>query len=230
MPLPAPQLDDRTFQDILDEARRLIPQILPGVDRPQPLRPGDHPPGAVRLDDRPAPLPPQPRPGAQLRQVPRPDRPAPPPGPRGDGGHRLPPHRPAGAGCSHPRRDGSGDGAHGDAGGGGLRHRPRPGDPQAPPAAHPGRTGRNALQRLPAGPGRPATGPGRLQRRPPGGRRPAAGVRPGPQRPYPGHHPGLPHRGHRGRPQRPAPGLGGLGRPGGALGGGAPGTGRHRGT
>src|ERR1043165_8096507 len=29
MPLPAPNLDDRTFQDILDEARRLIPQYCP---------------------------------------------------------------------------------------------------------------------------------------------------------------------------------------------------------
>src|SRR4051795_3431970 len=29
MPLPAPNLDDRTFQDILDEARRRIPQYCP---------------------------------------------------------------------------------------------------------------------------------------------------------------------------------------------------------
>ncbi|MGH2368006.1 MAG: putative baseplate assembly protein, partial [Chloroflexota bacterium] len=29
MPLPAPNLDDRTFQDILDEARRLIPRYCP---------------------------------------------------------------------------------------------------------------------------------------------------------------------------------------------------------
>src|SRR6266849_5966721 len=29
MPLPTPNLDDRTFQDILDEARRRIPQYCP---------------------------------------------------------------------------------------------------------------------------------------------------------------------------------------------------------
>ena len=29
MPLPAPNLDDRRFQDILDEARRLIPRYCP---------------------------------------------------------------------------------------------------------------------------------------------------------------------------------------------------------
>ena len=29
MPLPAPDLDDRRFQDIVDEAKRLIPQYCP---------------------------------------------------------------------------------------------------------------------------------------------------------------------------------------------------------
>src|SRR3954463_6565506 len=29
MPLPAPNLDDRTFQDIVDEAKRLIPRYTP---------------------------------------------------------------------------------------------------------------------------------------------------------------------------------------------------------
>src|SRR5918911_5458266 len=29
MPLPTPNLDDRSFQDILDEARRLIPRYCP---------------------------------------------------------------------------------------------------------------------------------------------------------------------------------------------------------
>jgi len=29
MPLPTPNLDDRRFQDILDEARRLIPRYCP---------------------------------------------------------------------------------------------------------------------------------------------------------------------------------------------------------
>ena len=29
MPLPTPALDDRTFQDIVDEAKRLIPRYCP---------------------------------------------------------------------------------------------------------------------------------------------------------------------------------------------------------
>ena len=29
MPLPAPELDDRKFQDIVDEAKRLIPRFCP---------------------------------------------------------------------------------------------------------------------------------------------------------------------------------------------------------
>src|SRR3954454_11460404 len=29
MPLPSPELDDRKFQDIVDEAKRLIPQYCP---------------------------------------------------------------------------------------------------------------------------------------------------------------------------------------------------------
>ena len=50
------------------------PAALPGVDRPQRLRPGRHADRDVRLDDRPAALPAQPRARPQLRQVPRADR------------------------------------------------------------------------------------------------------------------------------------------------------------
>ena len=40
MTLPAPRLDDRAFQDLVDEAKRRIPTLAPGVDRPQRERPG----------------------------------------------------------------------------------------------------------------------------------------------------------------------------------------------
>ena len=52
MPLPDPQLDDRRFQDIVNEAKA-HPALLPGVDGPQPLRPGRHADRALRLDDGP---------------------------------------------------------------------------------------------------------------------------------------------------------------------------------
>ena len=56
---------------------------LPGVDRPQRVRPGRHADRDVRVHDRPAPVPAQPRPRPLVRQVPRADRdPAVP----GDGG------------------------------------------------------------------------------------------------------------------------------------------------
>ncbi len=37
MALPVPNLDDRRFQDLVDDAKRLGPAALPGVDRPQRL-------------------------------------------------------------------------------------------------------------------------------------------------------------------------------------------------
>ena len=70
MPAP-PNLDDRRFQDLVDDAKRLRPAALPRVDRPQRLRPGRHAHRDVRLHDRPAPLPAQPRARPQLREVPR---------------------------------------------------------------------------------------------------------------------------------------------------------------
>ena len=53
MALPVPNLDDRRFQDLVDEAKRLVQQKLPGVDRPQRVRPGRDADRAVRVDDRP---------------------------------------------------------------------------------------------------------------------------------------------------------------------------------
>ena len=60
MSLPVPNLDDRTFQDIVDEAKRLIPTLLPGVDEPQPDRSRRRAHRAVRVDDRDVAVPPQP--------------------------------------------------------------------------------------------------------------------------------------------------------------------------
>ena len=48
MSLPQVQLDDRRFQDLVNEARLRIAQQLPRVDRAQRLGPGDHADRAVR--------------------------------------------------------------------------------------------------------------------------------------------------------------------------------------
>ncbi len=66
MSLPVPNLDDRTFQDLVDEAKRLIPHVLPGVDQPQPDRPRRGADRAVRLDDRDVAVPAQPGAGHVL--------------------------------------------------------------------------------------------------------------------------------------------------------------------
>ena len=50
--LPAPNLDDRRFQDLVDDAKRLVAAALPGVDRPQRLRPGRHAHRGVRVHGR----------------------------------------------------------------------------------------------------------------------------------------------------------------------------------
>ena len=71
MALPVPNLDDRRFQDLVDDAKRLVQQRCPEWS--------DHnvsDPGVTLIElfawmtDQVA-LPPQPRPGPQLRQVPR---------------------------------------------------------------------------------------------------------------------------------------------------------------
>ena len=72
--LPAPNLDDRTFQDLVDDAKRLVQTALPRVDRPQRLRPRRDADRGVRPDGRPADLPAEPGARPALRQVPGADR------------------------------------------------------------------------------------------------------------------------------------------------------------
>ena len=74
VPLPAPNLDDRRFQDLVDDAKRLVQQRCPEWTDHNVSDPGVTLIETVRLDDRPAPLPAQPRARPQLRQVPRADR------------------------------------------------------------------------------------------------------------------------------------------------------------
>ena len=75
MPLPTPTLDDRRFQDIVDQAKKLIPLYCPDwTDHnvSDPWRDADRAPG---LDDRHAPVPGQPGTGQDVHRVPRDDRP-----------------------------------------------------------------------------------------------------------------------------------------------------------
>ena len=100
MALPSPDLDDRTFQDIVDEAKRLIPEYCPDVDEPQPVRPRRRAHRAVRVDDRDGAVPAQPGARPAVRQVPRPGRhravPAQPgPAPTSRSGCRRPATRPS---------------------------------------------------------------------------------------------------------------------------------------
>ena len=74
MPLDPPNLDDRTFQDIVDEAKRLIPRFTPRVDQPQRVRPGRRADRAVRVDERDGALPRQPGAGPPVRALPQPGR------------------------------------------------------------------------------------------------------------------------------------------------------------
>ena len=171
MRLPAPNLDDRRFQDILDEARRLIPRYCPEWT--------DHnlsDPGITLLElfawmtDLLL---------YRLNRVP-------------DKnyikfmdllGIRLQPARAATTDLtfrlSAPRRGRHGDPArhqrrhtaHRDAARGHLRDRPRPGDSGAGPGAHPGKSGRRAVRRLHAGAGELAAWARGLQRQTARGRR-----------------------------------------------------------
>ena len=104
MPLPAtPMLDDRKFQDIVDQAKRLIPRYCPEWTDHNVSDPG------VTLIELFAWMT-----DLLLYRVNQvPERKyirflemigaAPAPGPPGDGGHLLP-LRPAGPGRGHPRR------------------------------------------------------------------------------------------------------------------------------
>ena len=61
MALPAPNLDDRRFQDLVDDAKRLVQQRCPEWTDHNVSDPGVTLIETVRVDDRPAPLPAQPR-------------------------------------------------------------------------------------------------------------------------------------------------------------------------
>ena len=65
--LPEVVLDDRGFQDLVNDARLRLARGVPRADRSQRLRPGDHARRALRGDGRPAHLPRQPHP----REAPR---------------------------------------------------------------------------------------------------------------------------------------------------------------
>ena len=70
MPLTVPSLDDRRYQDLLDEALARIPVHNPEWTNFNQQRPRRHPDRALRVPDREPALPRQPDPGAQPPQVP----------------------------------------------------------------------------------------------------------------------------------------------------------------
>ena len=63
MTLPAPILDDRSYEQLRDELMARISGLPPGVDRPRPQRPGHHAAGAGGPSRREPALPLQPDPG-----------------------------------------------------------------------------------------------------------------------------------------------------------------------
>jgi hypothetical protein len=68
--IPSPNLDDRSFDDIVEEAVRLIPQYCPTWTNFNKADPGITLLGAVRVDDRDGHLPAQPRAGQELPGLP----------------------------------------------------------------------------------------------------------------------------------------------------------------
>ena len=69
-----PNLDDRRFQDLVDDAKRMVQQRCPEWTDHNVSDPGRHADRDVRVHDRPAALPAQPGAGPALHQVPRPAR------------------------------------------------------------------------------------------------------------------------------------------------------------
>ena len=67
-----PNLDDRTWADLVDRDAGADPALRPGLDRPQPQRPRDHADRAVRLAGRERHLPAQPGAGEELPRLPEP--------------------------------------------------------------------------------------------------------------------------------------------------------------
>ena len=116
--LPAPNLDDRTFQGLVDEAKRLVQTRCPEWTDHNVSDPGRHADRGVRADGRPADLPAEPRPRPELRQVPRADRRRAPAARGRDRAGDVLAVRAAAAAGAGARRDPGGHAAH--------RH-PRPG-------------------------------------------------------------------------------------------------------
>ncbi len=71
MPIPLPNLDDRTYADLTAAGPGAAPEPASGLDRLQPQRPGHHPDRAAGLADRDAAVPGQPDPAGQHREVPQ---------------------------------------------------------------------------------------------------------------------------------------------------------------
>ena len=163
-----PDLDDRTWQDLVDQMRAPDPALRARVDRPQPQRPRHHPDRAVRLAGRGRHLPAQPGAGQELRRVPQPARDHPRPA---DPGAHLPHlrqrRRPGGRRRRQPGIDGGprGPGAH--------RVRDRRGRARAAAAARHG----GAARPLRRGRSRAVRGRHRHAGRAAGRRRPAHAVR-----------------------------------------------------
>ena len=67
-----PYLDDRRFQDLVDDAKRLVAARCPEWIGSQRLRPGRHAHRGIRVHGRRAPLPAQPRARQAVHRLPRP--------------------------------------------------------------------------------------------------------------------------------------------------------------
>ncbi len=111
--LPAPNLDDRTFQEPRGRGQTAGPATMPRMDGPQRVRPRGDPHRGVRPDGRPADLPPQPGPRPQLRQVPRADRRRAPVSGGGTGRRDVLALGAAATAGADQGRDGGRDAAHG---------------------------------------------------------------------------------------------------------------------
>ena len=214
MRLPAIELDDRRFQDLVSEARLRDQPLLPGVDRAQRLRSRHHADRAVRVDDGDDDLPAQPGAGQAARGAHGAAR---HPARRADRRAHQPalPAQRAGRAADRDRRrrDRGRHAPDGDRGGGRLPGRGGLHDPgraarrvrRAPRRQADGhrhrRRDREAAGQRPAAVRRPAGGRRRAPSRLPGAARAAD---------HAGRHGGLdgPRRGR--RPRRPAAALGGL--------------------
>ena len=97
MALPAPNLDDRRFQDLVDDAKRLVQQRCPEWTDHNVSDPGVTLIETFAVHDRPAAVPAQPGARPPLREVPRADRRAPAPA-------RRRPRPTSRSGCPRPSR------------------------------------------------------------------------------------------------------------------------------